>query len=337
MDSNLKTIPLSITISILNWNGSSKTISCINSLETSVKNCGINIKLRIIDNGSSLEDFSILQNRIRRPELTRLEKNVGFAAGHNLSIHAAIRAGDDYIWLLNNDCILEENPLPEMIRIMESDQKCGGVSPVILEKNSNAETIDFLSSYHDWDILQSIRLKDFKLAEATEQSQPKNMWIAGTAPLYRISALKEIGGFDQNFFAYFEDNDLGVRLSNAGWNSRIAYNTRIFHGAHDNIANDRPPYYFYLMTRNSFLFWIKHSNPQNIPRNYIRLLARALWKARELNDLGQISKRDACLNGLADGLRMRGGEPLFERNPNRYLIKAAKYFPHRALKLLDGA
>lgn len=326
----------SIIISILNWNNAEKTLDCIDSLENTIAKTNARIKLLVIDNGSSHDDYYKLKKRLPNSRLIRLENNIGFAAGHNISIKEAILNNDDYVWVLNNDSIIEQNPIPEMIRIMESDSKCGAISPVILENKLNKKNIDFLASYHDWRKLKSIRIKEYQLAERAEKEQPHNMWVAGTAPLYRVSALSQTGGFDEKFFAYYEDNDLGVRLSIAGWSSRIAYKTSIFHGAHENITIDRPPYYFYLMTRNSFLFWIKHTKLLKKPLNIMKLTARALWTARELNDLGLSLKRDACLNGLIDGLQMHGGKPRLENIVSKNLIKAATNFPYRLYKLFDG-
>jgi len=325
-----------VRISILNWNAAKATLQCIDAVEKIIEGANVNVKLRVIDNGSEEADFCLLEERLTPEQLTRLERNQGFAGGHNSVIQEALDASDDYIWILNNDAIVTHNALNEMISIMESDPRCAAVSPVLIEEQQEgSDRIDFLGSYHDWPTLQSIRLKDEKLTRTAEQDRPQDMWVAGTAPLYRVSSLAHVGGFDQNYFAYFEDNDLGVRLSAAGWTSRMAYQAKVLHGAHQDMFRDRPPYYFYLMTRNAFLFWLKNCAIWQRPSRVLRLLARSLWMARELTESGFLAKRDAYLQGLLDGLKMQGGEPNLKKPVPRALKALASHFPYRGYALFD--
>lgn len=326
-----------LRISILNWNAAKATLQCIEALDQVLQGVNVNAQLRVVDNGSVEADFRLLEESLMPAQLTRFERNQGFAGGHNFVIQEAIDAAEDYIWILNNDAIVTHDALNEMISIMASDPRCAAVSPVLIEEQqAGNDKIDFLGSYHDWPTLQSIRLKDEKLTRIAERDRPQDMWVAGTAPLYRISSLAQVGGFDHNYFAYYEDNDLGVRLSSAGWTSRMAYQAKVLHGAHQDMFRDRAPYYFYLMTRNAFLFWLKNCALRQRPARMLRLLARSLWMARQLTESGFLSKRDACLQGLLDGLKMQGGEPNLNRDVPRVLKALASHFPYRAYALLDS-
>lgn len=328
----------SIRISILNWNSIDKTLVCLSSLQQALVSGEFNVCLRVTDNGSDQNECEAVKARFPSAQVTRSERNQGFAPGHNRVIQEAIDAGDDYVWVLNNDTEISQGVLEELIRVLESDPVCAAVSPVLLEPQDaqGRQIVDFLGSYHDEVTLQSVRLKDAASAKAAELDRPFDMWVAGTAVLYRVSALRQIGGFDHVYFAYFEDNDLGLRLAKAGWTSRMAYAVSLIHHAHDDMFSDRPPYYFYLMTRNSFLFWLKHSPPADRRRRRRRLFARGMWTARCLHEKGFPDKRDACLLGVVDGWRGRGGPVRLGSAPARWMIALAARFPYKFYLLFDG-
>ena len=326
-----------VRISILNWNKAETTIRCIHSLAPILCSTQMNANVHVVDNGSDPIDFRLLKNLILPSiELTRFERNQGFAAGHNFVIKQAIMAQDDYIFVLNNDTLVAPNALSEMINVMQSDPHCGAVSPVIVEQALHTPaSINFIGSYHDWANLLSVRLTEKDEVLVAESTRPLDMWVVGTAVLYRVSSLIEVGGFNENLFAYYEDNDLGARLSSAGWKSRMAFDATVTHSIHKDMYNDRPEYYFYLMTRNAFLFWIKHSNYRKRFSNKLRLLARSLWMARELVEAGFPAKRDACLQGLLDGWKMKGGEPCLNQRIPGVLKYFVRYFPYRIYALLN--
>lgn len=326
--------PIRVRVSILNWNAADETLACFASLAGLTRPAGIQLIVRVVDNGSRPEEVARLESGLPTGCLRRLESNLGFAPAHNLVIDEAIEAGDDYIWVLNNDAVVTDGALAGCLRLFEGDPRCGAVSPVVLEKREGGEVIDFLGSYHDWKALASPRLKSEALTRAAERERPQDMWVAGTAVVYRVSCLREIGGFDPHFFAYFEDNDMGARLAQAGYHNRMAYDAVVYHKAHAEMYADRPPYYFYLMTRNGFHFWRKRRAWPSRLHITLRLCARALWTARELAEAGYPAKSEACLLGLIDGVRGVGGAPNLEQGIPPLLRKLGRKFPYKAYALL---
>lgn len=326
--------PIRVRVSVLNWNAAEETLACVTSLAALTPRPGMELILRVVDNGSSPEEVAKLEAGLPPGCLRRLERNLGFAPAHNLIIDEAIEAGDDYIWVLNNDAVVTDGALAACLRLLEGDPRCGAVSPVVLEQRDGGEVIDFLGSYHDWKALASPRLKSEALTRVAERERPLDMWVAGTAVVYRVSCLGEIGGFDPHFFAYFEDNDMGARLARAGYHNRMAYDAVVYHKAHNDMYADRPPYYFYLMTRNGFHFWRKGRSWLGRLRVSLRLCARALWTARELSEAGYATKSEACLLGLVDGVRGIGGAPNLQQRVPPLLLKLGRKFPYKAYALL---
>lgn len=327
-----------VLISILNWNAAEATLDCVDSLQTQDKS-GFEVKLAVIDNGSRQAERSILDKGLtaRGIPLIQQETNLGFAGGHNISMQSAIDTGIDFVWLLNNDATVEHNTLAEMLSIMEQDPECGAVAPVSVAEH-DADRVDFIGARHDWKSLMSIRLYSAAETGSLEQSHPGDMWVAGTAVLFRTSALKEVGILDDKLFAYFEDNDISARLAAAGWKNRVAFDAKIVHACHDGKDTNRPPYFFYLMQRNFFRFWRK-----NTPSAYrrllnVRLLDRSLYEVNKLYHEGFKQLGDAALLGVSDGFWGKSGAPKLDRRPSTTVVLLKQIFNlqhSRALKRLQ--
>lgn len=298
---------ISIYVSILNWNKADATLLCVYSLLKSIVPDEVNFKIFVIDNGSGSDDWLKLLNGLKNTGviLLRNSENVGFSGGHNRIMQKAIDDGIDYVWLVNNDGLVLPNTLLELINIAESDEGCGAVSPVIV-RNGDERIIDFCGAYHDWKDLQWYSLEN---APNRQSFDNRCLWLIGAALLLRVKALREVGLFDEGFFAYFEDNDLTAKIAFAGWNNRIADQARFLHECPKN----RPPYFYYLTDRNGFLFWLRHT-PKPFRRFIrLRLLERSLFRANLHLSRNKKELADACLLGYWDGFRNVTGRPNLDR------------------------
>jgi len=131
--------------------------------------------------------------------------------------------------------------------------------------------------------------------------------------LFRVAALKQVGYLDERLFAYFEDDDIGERLIKSGWTNRMVFDSQVQHACFDGVISDRKPYYFYLMTRNSFHFFLQHTPTSHRRLLRLRLIDYALVAAIGLQKKGMNDKANACLLGIVDGLTGRYGPPKLTR------------------------
>lgn len=305
---------IKILISILNWNAAKDTINCVESL-LKIKNLpNIRIKIFVIDNASADSDYEVLEKKLIKNniKILRNDSNLGFAGGHNILIKTALADNFHYIWLLNNDTLVYEDTLATLIEIMQQDANCGSCSPVV-RRLGKPDAIDFCGAIHSWQTLSIEHPKSFADASNFCSKNAKDLWLVGTALLFRVQAIKEVGLLNDKLFAYYEDNDIGMRLINAGWTNRVAFESNIEHACFDGVITDRKPYYFYLMARNSILFFLEHT-----PASYRKLLRahlvdNSLAVAENLHKLGYADKANACLLGIADGLAGVGGPPALNR------------------------
>ncbi|MFO1432212.1 MAG: glycosyltransferase family 2 protein [Candidatus Competibacteraceae bacterium] len=321
-----------VLISIINWNSFGDTHKCLNSL--------MNLtypyyRIRVIDNGSqSVDDITRLSILHPTVSFTRNDRNLGFTGAHNQAIQCALHDHYDYVWLLNNDCIVFPDTLDRLVAMIDFNPRIGIVSPLILLSKAD-NPIQFCGSWFDWGQLRSIRATDPAIVREREQSHPQDMWLAGTAILVRCNLLKTIGGLDNRYFAYFEDNDLCIRASRRGFLNRMAFDVPVIHNSFSD-THSRLPYYFYLHARNEFLFWTEHTPKPFRHRIRQRLLGRILGEARWLHDHGKYEHARACIVGLVDALQGRYGciKESFTKNALAGIL--AKSIPYKLSFALEG-
>ena len=302
-----------ILISILNWNASSSTLNCVNTLLFDRLSPDLHVSIRVIDNGSAPVEAEALR-ALKSPfvEVHFNPINTGFTGGQNANIQYALENNFDFVWLLNNDTAVSPGTLEKLVRLMQAEPSCGAASPVIV-RMGHPDVVDFCGAAHDWKNVDTLRPPGLHDAPAFFEQHRGNVWAVGTALFLRTAAIRQVGLLDDRLFAYYDDDDYGVRMKAAGWRTCIALDALVEHACFEGDIYRRAPYFFYLTTRNAVFFALWH-----VPKPHRRLLRlryidRSLAMANKLLGQGQTEKADACLLGLADGLTGRGGPPDLKR------------------------
>lgn len=294
----------SVLIVLLNWNSFQDTIAALHSV---LAMDYPNFSVLIVDNGSTDQSVAHLQSLASdRVHLLFLPENTGYTGGCNRGIELALDRGDDFIWLLNNDAITSPDTLSSLVRFAQTDPCLALVSPRILSLHNPDKFINlggvFLSEIPTF---QTTRDPERALRQARDT--PDRVIVLGTALLLRTSVIRQIGPFDHNFFAYWEDSDLSVRSIRAGFRNAVDFDATVFHKEKDAAtdANSFQPHYWYYMARNEVRFWRKHAS--GLPR------LKALWWSLQTNrdNLRRLTTnslaRHALLAGLWDGWFYRTG------------------------------
>ena len=323
-----------VIISILNWNSAELTLKCIRSLLALSVPTNCQIQITVIDNGSEERDYLTLKDGID-PGLVHLHRqpeNLGFAGGHNVTINQALKLGVDFIWLMNSDAVVESAALSILLHEMASHPDCGAISPVIVSTDDDL-TFDFCGNVHDWVGRGSIRATDLTSAMVLQEKHPADYWVAGTAVLFRVKALSEVGILDSRLFAYYEDDDICARLSKAGWTSRTAFQARARHAVFARHF-DRPAHFHYLTNRNHLFFWQKHTPSAFRRLLWLKLIDYQFFEINRLYRRGLIMQGDAGLLGIHDFLVGRMGRPILKRRVpilTRMLQRLMALVQHKAL------
>jgi len=215
----------SVLVVILNFNGWEDTIRCLDSVLAQTYK---NFHVLLIDNGSKDASLKHLARYSKNPRVTLHKEpvNLGFAGGVNVGIRKAIAEGYEYINLLNNDATLEKDWLTILVRTLQKTN--ASVATGLLLDGSGKKIESTGDSYSKFG-LPFPRQRD----EPTKDALNSDFVFGGTAgaSVYTTRLFKDIGLFDETFFAYFEDTDISYRAQLAG---HTAYYEKTAVGYHDH-------------------------------------------------------------------------------------------------------
>ena len=248
------------TIVIPNINGKGWLKDSIESVYAQTEQ---DFQLIVVDNGSTDESLEQARSYCSRANFTLIENgtNTGFSHAVNQGI---AMAESEYVVLFNNDAFAEPQWLAELIRTAETDPKIFAVQSLM------------------------IRHFDRELADVSRYTKQKRIFSAcGGAALYRKRILDEIGTFDENFFAYFEDVDLSWRANNAGYKNVLCPTAKCYHicGASTGAVRYNA-FKSQQSGRNSILLPLKNEPLLMLVLNFIPLAAGYLLKCYKFHKQG---------------------------------------------------
>lgn len=216
-----------VSIIILNWNGFADTVECLNSIEDVTYK---NYDIVLVDNASDNEEGKRIKGMFPQVKLIQNTINRGFAGGNNDGMNWALANGCDYVVNLNNDCIVTSEWLSNLIAGVEA-AKADFATSVILHYYDNK----YICSDGDVIFLGVAGIASNVDREYKASSRVTPIFSAcGAASLYSKKSLQEVkikGNqfFDELFFAYFEDIDLGIRLNYKLFKGVCVQNAIVYH------------------------------------------------------------------------------------------------------------
>lgn len=151
--------------------------------------------------------------------------NIGYGRGHNLSI---LQSSSDYHLVLNPDVTLSDETLVQGLQYMKQTPQVVALSPAVRDGAGNRQyvckrfptVLDFLLRGFAPGFLKSMfsrRLARYEMRDLSDESASTNIpIISGCFMLFRTAVLHAVSGFDENYFLYFEDFDLSLRVHDKG-------------------------------------------------------------------------------------------------------------------------
>jgi len=276
-------IPGLVSIIVVNWNGMAYLGECV---ESALRQSYPSKELVVVDNDSTDGSREWLrENMAGRLLLVEIPRNIGFAGGVNAGIRASL---GEYVALLNNDAVAESNWLSEMVA-QSSDPGVGMVASKILFYDRR-NVIDKAGHLLYPDGLNRGRgAGDLDRGQFDESGEI--FFPDGCAALYRRCMLDAVGLFDEQFFAYGDDADLGLRARWQGWKCTYAPAARVYH-RHSGSLGKYSPEKAFLVERNRFWVAVKTLPWPLLLLSPLLTLWRFFWHV-----LSMFSKR-----GLAGGV-----------------------------------
>jgi GT2 family glycosyltransferase len=237
---------------VVNWNGQKFLRDCLFSLEAQT---WPNREFIIVDNGSTDGSTALIREWTARVDCAKaiyLPENTGFCRGNNIGFAAA---RGEWIALLNNDAIAEPTWLEELVKHGDVERRIAMLGSKILFQDPPG-VIDKAGHliYPDGQNRgRGTMERDVGQYETAEEE----LWPDACAALYHRRVFEETGGFDETFFAYGDDADLGMRARLLGWKAWYVP-TAVVHHLHSATAGAYSPLKVMLGERNRLLLAVKN-------------------------------------------------------------------------------
>ncbi len=241
-----------VLIVIINWDGMDDLLECLASIRR-LNYPKTNYKVLVVDNGSNDGSQATISKNYSDVHLLKIKNNIGYVKATNQGIKYGLNQRVDYIWILNNDVIVEENSLKRMTEIGQQDGNIGVIAPIIYSYY-NPEEIDNIGyAINFW----TGRLKKLKCGRDVFKNHEDKIAdvdsIPGCSNLIRTSVFKKVGSFRPIYEIYFEETDFNVKAKQNGFRIVVVKEAKVWHKE----ASTMNKFIFrraYLLLRNVFLF-----------------------------------------------------------------------------------
>ncbi|MCL6570982.1 MAG: glycosyltransferase family 2 protein [Bacillus sp. (in: Bacteria)] len=200
----------------------------------------------IFDNNSTEEYKTRLKEYLNFVDITFYQENKGFGFGHNYNL---LQATEKYFLVFNPDIILVREDLLKMIELIDRDESIALLVPKVLNSDGTTQHLmrerisvfDYALRFIPFQFVKKLftkRLSSYELRNIANDRDVDILFGSGCFMLLRGDDYKEVGGFDERYFMYFEDNDICRELKKR--NKRIVYTpfSQVVHyyerGSHKN-------------------------------------------------------------------------------------------------------
>jgi GT2 family glycosyltransferase len=239
-----------LSVILVNFNDQAHLWDCLSSLGKGTT--GLTAEVILVDNNSQDGSQELVHASFPWVRLIQNAENLGYAKANNIGIMAS---RGEFILFLNTDTVVPPEALPSLLVRIKARPEFGAIGPALIHKDKSIQVsfgkrVDFFS-----EIWQKFILNPYYKHALKRSSNPREAgWLSGACLLTRRAAVEDAGLFDENFFIYFEDIDLCVRLRERGWKLGFFPGIRVSHvgGATTSarkfqarLENRRSQLYFY--------------------------------------------------------------------------------------------
>lgn len=238
-----------VYIVLLNYNGAADTIECLESLQKLnysnfqvliIDNSPTNLPFETLLNWAALEkvefdqttaselDLNIFQNQF---VFIKVKQNNGFAAGNNIALNAILKvSGDHYVWLLNNDTVVDKESLKNQISyLLQPENNRIGILGSKLIYYFNQDKIQAIGGKFNKTFYISTHIGEGEPVNKSKEKFPEIDYVVGASMLVSHHFLRDVGTLSEDFFLYYEELDWANRAKKNNWNLDWCGDSIIFH------------------------------------------------------------------------------------------------------------
>ncbi len=262
------TTGLCIYIVIVNWNGKKDTEACLNSLRRVTRH-GNEMHVLVVDNGSSDDSVVYFQSRFPWIHIIPTGSNLGFTGGNNVGIQYALAHNADFVWLLNNDTIVDKNVL-SFLDVFD-DPKVGACGSKIYfapgreyhndryTKDERGRVFWYAGGLVDWDNMYASHRGVDEVDHGQYDRPVETPFITGCSFIVRSEVVRKVGILDDAYYLYLEDLDWSLRIQKAGYKTLYAPTSIVWHVNAGSSGRPGNPLHEYYFTRNRLLFGLRYA------------------------------------------------------------------------------
>ena len=232
---------LDVAVVIVSYRTADLAIRSIRALQAERSHPGIRVRVVVVDNasgdGAAISQAMELNGWAAWTTLVVSDRNGGFGYGNNLGTACArAEAPPSYVYLLNPDAEVRPGAIAALAHFLEAHPDVGIAGSSIVNSDGSDWPIAFrfpsllseLESGLAIGLLTRL-LRRWKVAREMAKAPQQVDWICGASMMIRPAVLATIGGFDENYFLYFEETDLCYRAARAGFQTWYVPASRVMH------------------------------------------------------------------------------------------------------------
>lgn len=280
-----------VAVVTVNYNTEGETKAFLKSLEK-VKTPELSLEIIVVDNGSE-KPFKMEEKQ--NLTVIDLQENTGFTGGFNTGIKKALSAEVDYILIVNNDTILDQDLIVELQIALESKKDVGVVVPKIYfapghefhkdryKKDEVGKVFWYAGGFIDWDNVQSVHRGVDEVDHGQYDKPEKVDFASGCCIMFKREVFESVGFFDERYFLYYEDADLNERIKKAGFEIFYVPTAILYHmnASSSGGAGKGNTLQDYFLTRNQMLFGMRYA-PSRTKIALIKQSLRLLLSGRSM-------------------------------------------------------
>ncbi|HEX3623422.1 MAG TPA: glycosyltransferase [Acidimicrobiales bacterium] len=266
-----------VSVVLVNFRGADDTITCLRSF-ADVDWPADALELLVVDNASGDGSAARIREAVPGATVVESDTNGGFSGGCNLG---AAHARGEFLAFLNNDARPGAGWISAAVDALTREANVAAVASKVLDWEG--ERIDYVDGSLTWYGMGYKR--ECELPDTGEWDKPRDVLFAtGAAMFVRADVYRAVDGFDDRYFMFYEDVDLGWRLNLLGWRVRYVPTSVAYHRHHASMKSYGAWREHYLLERNALFSLYKNLGDD--------LLAKALPAALLLAVRRGVSRGD---------------------------------------------
>jgi GT2 family glycosyltransferase len=265
----------SIAIIVLNWQQAQLTIDTIESIKK-IKHSRFTYHIFLVDNGSKDDCVNIFTQRYGQDKLVSIiaiPTNLGFSAGNNFGIRAALENKFDYILLINSDVLVDPNFLQELLSPFSKNPRLGASGPKIYfapgfefhkdryKKSEIGKVIWSAGGEVDWNNVYANNVGLDEVDHGQHDTPRSDLeFVTNCCILVKSEVIKVAGLMPEDYFMYCEDGDFCQQIYRHGYQIAYQPSSIIWHRNSGSSQAGGGPFHDYFLTRNRLIFASKYAS-----------------------------------------------------------------------------